>query len=511
MGMGATCPNCGRGIEGQERFCNGCGTFLGWEAGEPGESQPAPQEPPQRDDQRAAVHLQIKSELIKVTPGNAESTAFTVKNLGTRVEAFRLTVTGPDWITVEPATISVYPGQEGMGTVQVAPPRQPSSAAGVTPFQLTVTSTLHADVSGSVAGQAEVAPFYELAAELLPSSSSGRRWTRHHITLDNRGNVALRVELKPADVADGLRISAAAFADVAPGTVTSVPVAVYGAPPLFGRPEPKTFSIVAEAPKPLAATRLTGTRVVLPLFPRWVPLAAAGLLAAAVVAVALVPKLTHRVGSLPGNVAASTPANGGAASTPANGGGASTPPNGGGASTPPNGNSAPQAYDMITAASGATWTSFSPAGQPTLQVQQNAGCQPGAGAGQGAVFSLTAVQMDNGTTASRALETDPPGRPSASVVGVYQVPATPNGATFQASVGFCLGAAGDQMQYQVFIGSQPSSQAQTVNDSTGALTPVKVNLPAGTTQIQLRVSFPTTGTSADDFVWVDPRIVYPAS
>jgi hypothetical protein len=167
---------------------------------------------------------------------------------------------------------------------------------------------------------------------------------------------------------------------------------------------------------------------------------------------------------------------------------------------------------MISAATGATWTSFSSAGQPTLQVQQNAGCQPGAGAGQGAVFSLTQVQMDNGTTASKALETDPPGRPSASVAGVYQVPATPSGAMFQASVGFCQGAAMDEMQYQVIIGSQPASQAQTFDDSTtGSLTQVQVNLPAGTTQIQLRVIFPATGPSDDDFVWVDPRIVYSAS
>ena len=41
------------------------------------------------DDQRAAVQLQLKSDLIKVAPGGAESIAFTVKNLGTQVEEFR--------------------------------------------------------------------------------------------------------------------------------------------------------------------------------------------------------------------------------------------------------------------------------------------------------------------------------------------------------------------------------------------------------------------------------------
>ena len=108
-----------------------------------------------------------------------------------------------------------------------------------------------------------------------------RGLTRHHITLDNRGNVPLRIALKPADVADGLRLGVPTSADVAPGRVTEVPVSVYGSQRLFGRPEPKTFSIIAEAPKPLAATRLSGARTVVPSFPAWVPAAATGLVVAA--------------------------------------------------------------------------------------------------------------------------------------------------------------------------------------------------------------------------------------
>ena len=92
----------------------------------------------------------------------------------------------------------------------------------------------------------------------MPTSSNGRGLTRHHIELDNRGNVPLRIELSPTDVADGLRLGLPAFADVAPGQVIEVPVSVYGTRRWFGRPEPKTFSIVAEPPKPLAATRLSG-------------------------------------------------------------------------------------------------------------------------------------------------------------------------------------------------------------------------------------------------------------
>jgi len=103
----ASCPHCGRETGSRDRFCDGCGAFLGWDAGDSADSQLLPQRATQRDDQRAGVQLQLKGDLIKVAPGNAESTTFTVKNLGTQVEEFRFAVTGPEWITAEPTALSV--------------------------------------------------------------------------------------------------------------------------------------------------------------------------------------------------------------------------------------------------------------------------------------------------------------------------------------------------------------------------------------------------------------------
>ena len=76
-------------------------------------------------EQRAAVQIQLQSDLINVVPGSAESTPFTVKNLGTKVEQFRFAVTGPEWLAAEPTAMSVYPGQEANGAIRAAPPRVP--------------------------------------------------------------------------------------------------------------------------------------------------------------------------------------------------------------------------------------------------------------------------------------------------------------------------------------------------------------------------------------------------
>jgi hypothetical protein len=318
--MPATCPNCGRAVDRSSQFCDSCGAFLGWEEGETADSQLLRQSGPETGDQRAAVQLRLTSDVIQVAPGSAESTTFTVRNQGTQVEEFRFVVTGPEWIAVEPAALSVYPGQEATGAIQAAPPRKPSSLAGITPFRLTATSAVHAGMSSSAAGRVDVAPYHELAAELVPTSGTGRGLTRHRITLDNRGNVPLRIALHPTDVADGLRIGVPAFADVAPGQVTEVPVTVYGTRRWIGRPEPKTFSIIAEAPKPLAATRLSGTRTVLAVFPSWVPLAAAGLVVVAAAGATAATQLLGKHGPAAPNqlitrttVPATTP--GGAAST----------------------------------------------------------------------------------------------------------------------------------------------------------------------------------------------------
>ena len=335
-GHAGACPNCGQEIGRRDTFCDSCGAFLGWEQAVSAESQLLPVRGEPRRDQRAAVQIQLGSDLIAVAPGNAESTAFTVKNLGTQVEEFRFFVTGPEWILADPAAIAVYPGQEATGAVQAAPPRTPGSTAGITPFRLTVTSAVHPNVSSSVAGRVDVATYHELAAELVPTLSSGRGLTRHHVRLDNRGNVPLRVGLSPTDVADGLRLGVPAFADVPPGQVIEVPVSARGSRRWIGRPEPKPFSVIAEAPKPLAAARLSGTRIVTPMFPRWVPAVAAGTVALGVAAVALAPQLAGGHGhgqpttiappsSSPPATATSPPASSPSTSAPASSPPTSTP------------------------------------------------------------------------------------------------------------------------------------------------------------------------------------------
>jgi hypothetical protein len=317
-GVLVPCPHCGRETESGERFCDACGAFLGWNEEQPSNTQQFTQPASRDNEQSAGVQIRLENDLIEVAPGGAESTGFTIKNLGTQVEEFQFLLTGPQWLAVEPSTVSVYPGQEARGAIQAAPPRTPSSTAGVTPFRLTVTSGLHAHVSGSAAGRVEVAPYNELAAEMVPTTSSGRGLTRHHITLSNRGNTALRILLTESDVAEGLRLSVPAVTEVGPGEVTEVPVGVQGRRWL-GRAEPKTFSVTAD-PNPLPPVRLSGSRILVPVFPRWLPMALAGILAASVGAAAIAKAATgHHSGKPTSHISVTTGSSSGSPSASSSG------------------------------------------------------------------------------------------------------------------------------------------------------------------------------------------------
>ena len=552
-----TCPRCGREAERREQFCGACGAFLGWDEGQPADDQLTPEQEPQKEEQRAGVQIRLENDLIRVAPGSAESTVFVVKNLGTKVEEFRFLVNGPEWVIAEPATVSVYPGQQATGAVQAAPPRTPDCAAGGTPFQLTVTSALHPNLSGSAAGQVDVAPYYEFAALLDPSSSRGRGWTRHTITLNNRGNTPLRILLDSADVADGLRLSLSAVAEVEPGMATEVPVAVHGRRRWFGRPESKTFAVVAEPPKPLAPVRLAGTRVLVPILPKWVPVAVAGALAAVVAATVVHAATGKKPGPQPSG---SNTGSGGPKSTgtPTKSNTQSPTPTpvqvanvlgqplrtaedtlskqglvptaqasyspstqpGNVVNTQPTPNAVAHTGDPVQvyvatgttylaqSAPSADWTATSFVTPPTIRLHF-----PGQQTDtDGTAFLASGVTLEDGSQAGpQSLETIPPNAVDTAIRGIFTLQQPPiAGQVFRAFVGFPQGITQGKIRWQIRITDPTGDHVidhGTHVAGTGQLTPVQVLLGNYTkaTQIALRVEA-IDSPSQDAVVWVDPRI-----
>ncbi|MGW4896906.1 COG1470 family protein [Kitasatospora sp. NPDC004240] len=139
-----------------------------------------------------------------VEPGGATTVTLRVRNTGDVVEEYRITPLGEpaQWVSVEPATLTQYPGTTGTVELTFAPPRTPDATAGPQPFAVQVTPSEQREAVTVVEGVLLVAPFTELRAELVPPTSRGRFRGRMRYAVDNLGNTPVTAVLSGQDTGD---------------------------------------------------------------------------------------------------------------------------------------------------------------------------------------------------------------------------------------------------------------------------------------------------------------------
>jgi hypothetical protein len=145
--------------------------------------------------------LELEPRTVAATPGDRATAQVRVRNNGSVVDQFNLEVLGAAsaWSTVDPPSLSLFPGAEGSATITFSPPRSPQVPAGHVPFGLKAQSK--EDPAGSFVdeGAVDVAPFTEPFVELVPKTSRGSRGATHDLAVDNRGNVGLNATLSAID------------------------------------------------------------------------------------------------------------------------------------------------------------------------------------------------------------------------------------------------------------------------------------------------------------------------
>src|SRR6266851_6325782 len=225
-----------------------------------------------------AAIANLRAENLAAEPGKEATCEITVQNTGTIVEQFSLTPLGDavDWISVEPDTLSLFPGAEASAVVTLKPPRTSDVVAGNVPFAIKVTPSTDPEDATVEESSIEVAPFFVLVTDLLPSSSTGRRKTKHRVSVENRGNAPLVAAFEAVDPNDELAVGARPTGlTLAPGTASFVQVRVR---PLhlivLGSKKPHPFQVVAAAPGVDTQT-LNGTMVQKPILPKWALVVAA--------------------------------------------------------------------------------------------------------------------------------------------------------------------------------------------------------------------------------------------
>ncbi|HSL34412.1 MAG TPA: hypothetical protein VK871_12225 [Candidatus Limnocylindrales bacterium] len=241
-----------------------------------------------------SVFATLEPASLSVEPGAQAALSVRVRNGGSIVDRFELTIVGPlaAYARAEPASLSLFPGQEGTAVVTFALPREPSPRAGTFPYGIRVLAA--ADPGGATVeeGRVTVGAYNDAAAEVVPVTSRGSRTGRHEVVVQNHGNAPLDVLVGAADP-DRLvdfEVRPDRFV-IPPGERGGASVRASVRDTFFlGSKQPHPFNVEVRAgkapPITLRATMLQG-----PILPTWlVPVG--GIVLAAVLAIVILPRLT---------------------------------------------------------------------------------------------------------------------------------------------------------------------------------------------------------------------------
>jgi hypothetical protein len=138
---------------------------------------------------------------VAVEPGGEAAVRVRVRNAGPVVDQFGLQVLGAaaGWATVEPPSLSLFPGAEEVATIRFRPPRASTVVAGDVPFGVRVVSHEDPDAAVVEEGTLGVGAFFRTVADLVPRNSRGSRSAAHELAIDNHGNVPIEVAVQGAD------------------------------------------------------------------------------------------------------------------------------------------------------------------------------------------------------------------------------------------------------------------------------------------------------------------------
>jgi hypothetical protein len=228
----------------------------------------------------------LTAPAVAVEPGSSATLEFRIRNTGSVVDEFVLAVLGDaaGWATVEPPTVSLFPGAEETAKLVFRPPRSSAVPAGPMPFGLHAQS--REDPAGSTVeeGTVQVGAFHEPFAELIPRTSRGSRGASHQVAVDNRGNVRVNAELEATDADRLLKFDVKPPAVVVePGMADFARIQVRPTKRFWrGTPQTRPFQLYVR-PEGANPITLDGTLLQEAMLPPWffkaVALAIAGLVA----------------------------------------------------------------------------------------------------------------------------------------------------------------------------------------------------------------------------------------
>ncbi|MEO5705212.1 MAG: hypothetical protein ABIZ52_03375 [Candidatus Limnocylindrales bacterium] len=240
-----------------------------------------------------SVLATIEPANLQVDPGAEASLVVRVRNRGSIVDQFDISVVGPTspWVSVDPPSLRLFPDKEGEARITFRPPRAPDPAADTYPFGVAVRAASDASASTVEEGHIVVAPFVQLASEIVPQTSRGSRSASHDLTIQNVGNSVAEVSVKASDPDRLLNFEVLpARAGLRPGGSATIRAKVKPKT-TFWLGSAKRVPFAVQIDEPTAGSyQLPATLEQRAIIPTWVK-PASGLLVAAIAAVLVLPRM----------------------------------------------------------------------------------------------------------------------------------------------------------------------------------------------------------------------------
>ena len=183
------CTKCGTENQEGTQFCRRCGQYLDWTG-----VKVAVQE-------GSAVSTNLKNPDVVVDPGGQAACEVEVHNDGRLVDEYRLQVSGVDsaWCSIEPASLRLMPKTSASARVLFRPPRASYPGAGTGAFVVIASSTVYPSAQSQAPGSLTIRPFADVSAAISPQTSESVKVAEHTVSIENRGNAAVRVALSAQD------------------------------------------------------------------------------------------------------------------------------------------------------------------------------------------------------------------------------------------------------------------------------------------------------------------------
>jgi beta-lactam-binding protein with PASTA domain len=237
-------------------------------------SRPRPANPG-APTQRVLARLEV--DHAQVEPGGKCDLSMIVRNGGTVVEQFVITVGGvpSSWVSVDPPQVNLDVDSEQRCLITIRPPRISTTPAGRTPISISITSTVDHSVIAALQASIDIDGFTVLNSTLSPFETESKRAGEHQLIVSNDGNVPANVNFTGSDPADKLKITFdPPYAGLQPAQQAFVRVVAAPRRRLwFATPKRHHFSVSVTPPNG-APTQLNASNNQLALFPHWVPKAA---------------------------------------------------------------------------------------------------------------------------------------------------------------------------------------------------------------------------------------------